>query len=218
MPTDRRGFLKNLAGLGAASAMAAGATGVWNEKYATAAPIRPPGALTEDDFISTCIRCMRCVDACLNHAIKSTPVTEGRDVASTPFIKPREQPCMLCSRIESDYLRCTEVCPSGALQPIRKTLEEIQAKVRMGVATIDLNLCYSYNNYTCGTCFHACPLQGEALKIGLWEQPTVFAAACVGCGLCERSCIRYPQAIRVEAVDRPDLRKTPDVIASIRTE
>ena len=99
------------------------------------------------------------------------------------------------------------------LQPILKTLEEITSKVRMGVATIDLNLCYSYNNYTCGTCYHACPLQGEALRIGLWERPTVSAAACVGCGLCERSCIRYPQAIRVEAVERPDLRLSPEPIA-----
>lgn len=111
---------------------------------------------------------------------------------------------MLCSRVEGEYLRCTEVCPSGALRPILKSLGSIRDNVQMGVAKIDLNLCYSYNNYTCGTCVYACPLQGVAIRAGLWERPVVNEEACIGCGLCERACIRYPQAIRVEPVRRTD--------------
>jgi NAD-dependent dihydropyrimidine dehydrogenase PreA subunit len=86
----------------------------------------------------------------------------------------------------------------------------------MGVAKIDFNLCYSYNNYTCGTCYHACPM--GAIRIGMWERPIVNEDACIGCGLCERSCIRYPQAIRVEATERScdqtDLNATQDNSAS----
>ena len=75
--------------------------------------------------------------------------------------------------------------------------DAIRQDVAMGVAEIDLALCYSYNNWSCGACFRACPFPGVAMKIGLWERPEVVADACVGCGSCERACIRYPHAIRV---------------------
>jgi len=199
MPLDRRDFVRNVLGLGAATAVGAAGVGVLHDS-AEAAAIRPPGALPEDEFLSTCIRCQRCVDACPNHCIKATPVSAGPRRAGTPYIHPREQACMLCSRVDTDFLRCTAACPSGALRPVCKTLDDITRGVHMGVAKVDLNLCYSYNDYTCGTCLRACPV--GALKTGMWARPIVDAAACIGCGLCERACIRYPQAIRVEAVDR----------------
>lgn len=201
MSVNRRGFLRDLACVGAASATAFVVSGGFGGSIgASDAPIRPPGALPEEEFLSTCIRCMRCVDACPNHAIKSTPPEQGSDVAGTPYLKPREQTCMLCSRVETEYLRCTEACPSGALQLIKKSYASVRDHVRMGMAKIDFNLCYSYNSYTCGTCYHACPM--HAIRIGLWERPVVNEEACIGCGLCERACIRYPQAIRVESVPR----------------
>ena len=108
---------------------------------------------------------------------------------------------MLCAGVDGDYLRCTKVCPSGALQPIKKQPEEIQEKVAIGVAEIDFALCYSYNNWSCGACSRACPLAGKAMTSGLWERPTIPAEACIGCGCCERSCIRYPHAVRVKGRD-----------------
>ena len=49
---------------------------------------------------------------------------------------------------------------------------------------------------TCGVCYRACPLPDIAIYVGRLEQPHV-TDKCVGCGLCERSCIQMPQAIRV---------------------
>ncbi len=116
----------------------------------------------------------------------------------TPVIQPRRQACMLCMSVKGDTLKCTEACPSGALRLVHKNAEEIQTKVAMGIAQIDFKLCYSYNSWSCGACFRACPFPNRALTLGLWERPTVHADQCVGCGLCERACIRYPQAIRVK--------------------
>ena len=38
----------------------------------------------------------------------------------------------------------------------------------------------------------------KMLKQRLGSDSAMDAAECIGCGLCERSCIRYPQAIRVQ--------------------
>lgn len=161
-------------------------------------PLRPPGALPERAFLAHCLRCLRCIESCPNNAIIPLGDSFDRRVRKTPAIKARRQACMLCNRIEGEYLKCTEACPSGALQLIRKDRDEIRQRVAMGVAKIDESLCYSYNHWSCGACFRSCPLPGEAMTIGLWERPEVNPDACIGCGSCERACIRYPQAIRIE--------------------
>ncbi len=196
---NRREFVKQAAALGATLGGGLYVSGIGGDaKASSPVPLRPPGALPEDEFLSTCIRCMRCVDACPNHCLESTPSSAGGRVAGTPTMHPRKAACMLCTGVDGDYLRCTEACPSGALQLIGRQPDEIQEKVAIGVAEIDFDLCYSYNNWSCGACYRACPLAGTAMTIGLWERPTIHAEACVGCGCCERSCIRYPHAIRVK--------------------
>ncbi len=200
----RRDFVKNTVFTGA-TALACGYLAGTRSATGSGEFLRPPGALDEDDFLSTCIRCGRCGDACPNRCI--TPLTHesGRDFSAspgpaesgTPVIFPRKQACMLCSGVPGDELLCTAACPTGALKVVKKEPEEIQAGVSMGTAVVDPSLCYSYNGATCGVCGRACPFPGKALKIGLYERPTVNPEFCIGCGLCERACIYYPQAIRV---------------------
>jgi len=198
MALRRRDFLKQSVAIGAAVGGGALVTGLGGSAPATASsPLRPPGALTEADFTSTCIRCLKCVDACPNRALEPIPLTVGDPRSGTPTMHPRKAACMLCAGVDGAFLKCTEACPSGALKLVRKDRLEVKEKVHIGTAEIDFDLCYSYNNWSCGACFRACPLAGEAMTIGLWERPVVHPEACVGCGCCERSCIRYPHAIRV---------------------
>ncbi len=151
--------------------------------------IRPPGALAEERFLSSCVRCFKCGNICPNTAIRFMGPEYGPAAMDTPYILPRDQACMLC-------MKCTQVCPTDALQKIADDPQEILTRVRMGKAVVDENLCYSYNGRTCGVCYRACPYPDVALKVKLFEQPVVLDK-CVGCGLCERVCIHIPQAIRI---------------------
>lgn len=205
--TTRRSFLKDAALL----ALSVGTgLGFVRPGAAHAECIRPPGALPEEDFLSTCIRCGRCVDACPNRSIVAFTAASGAPFSAvpgsgedgTPVIFPRRAACNLCGGDKGDMLLCTAACPSGALEPIRKLASELHRDVHMGVAHVDTNLCHSYQMRSCGVCVRACPFEGKALKAALYEQPVLDPDWCVGCGLCERACIRYPQAISVQPVKR----------------
>ncbi len=151
--------------------------------------LRPPGALAESDFLARCIRCGRCAEVCPNRCIRYFDLESGVKAMGTPYIIPREQACILC-------MKCGTACPTGAIQEVARELDEVLAKVDMGRAHVTRQLCLSWQGQTCGVCFRACPLQGIAMKVGYLEQPHVLDG-CIGCGLCERSCIQMPQAIRI---------------------
>ncbi|MHC5065761.1 MAG: 4Fe-4S dicluster domain-containing protein [Planctomycetota bacterium] len=139
--------------------------------------LRPPGALEEEAFLESCIRCELCAQACDTACIRLFAPWEGRH-AGSPFIRAAERACNLC-------LACTQVCPSGALSELVERTE-----VRMGTAIVDERLCVSHNGTgACGACHTICPLRNKAISQGLFNKPTVHAEFCVGCGLCEEACI-----------------------------
>ncbi len=152
--------------------------------------LRPPGAGTEDEFLSACSRCFKCGDACPNGCIQFFDLGGGFDRVFTPFIKARTRGCILCGE-------CAKACPTGALTPFDVSRDGWLAGVSMGTARVNKDLCYSFHGRTCGACYRACPLAGQAMKIGVFEIPLVQPDNCVGCGLCEQACLHLPQAIRI---------------------
>ncbi len=183
----RRNFFKVMAAGASAALISGGARAARNRpslRY-----LRPPGALAEEEFLSRCIHCGQCGEVCPNRCIKYFGLENGFGSIDTPYIIPREKACILC-------MKCGDVCPTGAIKPIARKLEPILDGVKMGHAVVDENLCLSFQGKSCGVCYRACPLPDVAITVGMMEQPHV-TDKCVGCGLCERSCIQMPQAIRV---------------------
>ena len=186
----RRNFLRVLAaGATGAAATVVPGPGKAARNQPSLRFLRPPGALEEEDFLARCIHCGQCGEICPNRTIKYFNFENGLDSIDTPYIIPREKGCILC-------MKCGDVCPTGAIKPIARTLETILDEVKMGHARVDESLCLSYQGKSCGVCYRACPLPDVAITVGYMEQPHV-TDKCVGCGLCERSCIQMPQAIRV---------------------
>lgn len=183
---ERRSLLMNLvAGAVAATApISVAARGTSSRRY-----LRPPGALPETEFLSHCINCGQCGEICPNRTIKYFGMENSWATLDTPYITPREKACILC-------MKCGDVCPTGAIQPVKRTARAILDGVSMGRARVNESLCLSFQGKSCGVCYRACPLPDIAITVGFMEQPHV-TDQCVGCGLCERSCIQMPQAIRI---------------------
>ena len=166
-------------------------------RASTGTKLRPPGAVGEKEFLAKCIRCFKCSDVCENSCIQFHPFKAGLDLAFTPYIHARDRGCTSC-------MKCTQVCPTGALTPLEADEETVLAEVNMGVARLNRDMCYSYVEpaRTCGVCYRACPFPGKAMSITLWERPVVHHDQCIGCGLCEQACVHLPQAIRIIPANR----------------
>jgi ferredoxin len=136
------------------------------------------------------VRCGLCGTVCENGCIRFFGADEHAHGAFTPYLDVRRRACTLC-------MRCTEVCPSGALTKVADTKAAILAHVRMGKAVVDPEHCLSYLGRLCGYCHDACPYPGEAPRLLPPALPVVLDA-CVGCGRCVEDCPQSPTAIRVE--------------------
>lgn len=105
---QRRQFLRSallLAGVVGVSLLGAiPVLGQWVKR------LRPPGALKEQEFLASCIKCGQCVQVCPVNAIKLADLDEGFGVGS-PYIDARTQAC----DFSCDGLQCVLACPTGAL-------------------------------------------------------------------------------------------------------
>lgn len=152
--------------------------------------VRPPSASHDDAlFQRLCTRCGLCGTVCENGCIRYHGIDETTHGAGTPYLDVRRRSCTLC-------MRCTQICPTGALTPIADDIESIKASVDMGVATVERDLCISYQGRLCGYCHDACPLPGYAIRLAPPALPVILDG-CVGCGRCVEQCPQTPSALSI---------------------
>lgn len=133
---ERREFIK-FSTLGLLAAALGG--GIVISPYALQAEmrLRPPGAVSEKEFLALCIKCGQCLQVCPYHSIKLADMAKGHGVG-TPYIDARERGCYACSAVP-----CVLACPSGALDHSCEKPEDI----KMGIAVLEFpNKCLALTN------------------------------------------------------------------------
>ena len=159
--------------------------------------IRPPYALDELDFLTTCTRCGECIDACPHQVIFPLSSRLGASVTKTPALDLLNKSCYLCA----DW-PCVTTCKPGALkfpQEIQKSSPDTEDTIpRIALASINTQSCLPYNGPECGACASSCPIP-DALS---WcsQKPSINPEYCIGCGLCREACITDPKAIEIRSL------------------
>lgn len=173
------------------------AMGIWIKRIGAArgenAPLRPPGASSEDQFAGLCIRCGNCARVCPSKIISPDTGEAGIAGLLAPKIRYEKEYCL------EDCNECLQVCPSGALQQMDLKLKQ---RYVIGEALVDGSICVLVRGERdCDACARSCSF--DAIHIH-WDEerylayPLVDPDKCNGCGACEIVCPTSPiRAIRV---------------------
>jgi len=178
--------------VGATAASAAGLVLFGTSAAGAQSPdlLRPPGvAAKEREFLTECIRCGQCVEACPGHALPPAMIGAKWEAFWTPALVPTLGGC------QWDCNRCGQVCPSGAIPNL--ALADKRQQV-IGIAVVDEPRCIN-----CMVCEKVCPAKAidrtsVQRAARLKPLPKVVADKCIGCGQCEFEC-PAPGAIKVYA-------------------
>jgi polyferredoxin len=154
-----------------------------NEKKS---PVSPPGSMSVQRFNNICTACHLCVGACPTHVLQPSLLQYGLKGFMQPHMDYHASFC------NYDCTRCSEVCPTGAIQMVTK--EEKKA-IQIGKARFIEKNCVVYTDGTaCGACSEHCPTKAVDMvpyRNGL-TIPIVYEDICVGCGACEFACPTMP--------------------------
>jgi MauM/NapG family ferredoxin protein len=196
---SRRGFIGSLS---AGAILPAFVFSRANSRKTPDLLIRPPGALTEKDFLERCVRCGECMKVCVTNGLQPTLVEAGTEGMFSPILVPRTGYC------EFNCTMCGQVCPTGAIE--KKSVED-KREIHIGTAFFNKNLCMPYaKGVPCLVCEEMCPLHDKAIKLREVEvlnqqnepvtlmQPYIIENLCIGCGTCEFNCpLTGTSAVRV---------------------
>ena len=176
-----------------------------NDTILSRKPIMPPGANNLEHFSAHCTGCQLCVTKCPMQVLKPATLQYGISGITQPHLSFSTH--VFCTY---DCNICTNVCPTGALQPL--VMEE-KKLTQLGIATFRKNKCVVFTDEKdCGACSEHCPTQAVHMipyKNGL-TIPEITEDLCIGCGACESICpVRPYQAIYVEGSTNQSKARKP---------
>lgn len=149
-------------------------------------PVTPYGAISIEHFNSYCTACSLCVSACPERVIIPSFTEYGLAGMLQPRMDYHKSFC------NYDCVRCTEVCPSGALLPLSVEAKKL---TQIGKVTFIKENCIVETEKTdCGACSEHCPTKAVYMVPyeGSLVIPEVNNKICVGCGACEYACPTKP--------------------------
>ena len=128
--------------------------------------IRPPGALTEHEFLSRCIKCGQCMRICPTNVIHPAGLDAGLEGIWTPKLNFR----VGTSGCQFNCIACGNICPTAAIRPL--SLDERlgsnqyaeQGPIKIGTAFVDRGRCLPWAmDRPCIVCQENCPVSPKAI-------------------------------------------------------
>jgi polyferredoxin len=128
--------------------------------------VRPPGSLSEIDFLKRCIKCGQCMRVCPTNVIQPALLQAGIEGLWTPVLDFRSG----TSGCQYNCIACGHVCPTAAIRPL--SLQEKQGThafaktgpIRLGTAFIDQGRCLPWSmSKPCIVCQENCPVSPKAI-------------------------------------------------------
>ncbi|MGD8503067.1 MAG: 4Fe-4S binding protein [Syntrophobacterales bacterium] len=128
--------------------------------------IRPPGALTESEFLNRCLKCGQCMRICPTNIIHPASLEAGVEGLWSPILNFR----IGTSGCQLNCIACSHICPSAAIRPI--SLEEKLGRnnyakigpIRLGTAFVDRGRCLPWAmDKPCIVCQENCPVSPKAI-------------------------------------------------------
>lgn len=145
-------------------------------------PISPPGSLSVDHLKGKCIGCQLCISTCPSKVLQPSFMQYGFTGMMMPLM---DNTISFCNY---ECVKCTEVCPTGALVPL--TAEQ-KKTTQIGRVFFNRNLCVvKKKEKSCGSCSEHCPTQAVYMVpyIKGLTIPETNTDICIGCGACEYAC------------------------------
>ena len=135
----------------------------WNPRL-----IRPPGSLSEEEFLERCLKCGQCMRICPTNIIQPAGPEMGVEAIWTPTLNFR----IGTSGCQLNCVACGNLCPTAAIRPI--TLDEkvgrgkfaARGPVRLGMAFVDQGRCLPWSmDMPCIVCQENCPVSPKAIYV-----------------------------------------------------